>query len=124
MEADNYPTNLSGEEGMLGFQRVEVLNPDGVAWSSSTWVPVVAKILGESDMVVKTLCIGAVIYKHKRFGWFEVPNCDATKISPRWIPVGNDIFSDPKTAVIEANFHSDEIDGPKFIPAKAEFKVG
>jgi hypothetical protein len=71
MDNLEYPTDISNREQELGFELIELRDPAGLM-ESFDWVLVVAKVLSDSDVIVKTICLDAVIYKHRRFGWMRL----------------------------------------------------
>jgi len=119
-----YPTEILDQEAELGFELLEVFASAGFCQNSFFvgWVSVVAKVINESDIVVKTKGIsGRVVYIHKRFGKFEYDNFESSK--NEWHNFSNGFQTDPNQAIIDAGFGADRDDAMiKIIPAKAEIK--
>jgi hypothetical protein len=122
MTLPEYPTGISEHEQSLGFELIELQNPSGHGISLD-WVSVVAKILSESDIIIKT-CLPSgdvLIYKHRRFGVMSDIRGQFYDEPPVWHAVGADLFSDPQKAIIEASFGSDELTPYIVRPSRFEF---
>jgi hypothetical protein len=104
----------------LGFEPIEVVgmfdpyddNPHYFA----------AKVLGDSDVIVRIGTEKDPTYQHKRFGRFE--NTKYTE--PKWHPISG-LFSghanDPRQVLSDAKFGADEFQNPtKVLPSKAEIR--
>ena len=111
---------LSPLEIELGFQVIEVLGVcDPYAENPIDWV---AKVLGESDIVIRIGDMNNPTYQHQRFGRFDnLPTSPAG-----WHPISN-LFgghaSDPRQVICDAQFGADEI-GKQIIvlPIKADIR--
>lgn len=117
----DYPTDISDRDRELGFELIEIQDPGGFMFSLD-WVPVVAKILCDSDIIVKTVFFDCIIYKHRRFGWMKAFGSPQREFPAMWNPVGNDLFSDPQQAIIEARYGSDDITRFPVEPCKFQFR--
>lgn len=97
MTSEPYPQDISKDDSALGFQRLLI---DGIGDPMSgqipvASVPVVAKILSSSDVLIKQFDLnGRIKYAHKRWGrdnrhttlehrgWYSIhpPNSDASQL--------------------------------------------
>ena len=120
-----YPTDVSPQEAEQGFELVEIqvgCNFCQDSWYAG-WLFVVAKILGESDIIIKTTGIfGGVRYVHKRYGKFDWDTFATSK--PEWHPLNSPTESNPVNAVMDQTFDAD-IETPMIINSfKAEIRLG
>jgi len=106
----------------LGFQEVGVFDILGHDQSGWTYVP--AKVLGDSDIVVRFGYENDPSYQHRRFGVHEnFPNS-----TPMWHGINN-WSSDARQVIIDAQLtdgqcHADEVGKIIFVkPVKAEIRV-
>ena len=119
-----FPTDISPREAELGFQKVQIFAAPGFgSLFSSGWVIVVAKILGDSDVILKTTFGGNPVYVHRRFGKFTSPIADQMKNQkPEWHPISNGFQKDPQQAIMDASFEADVALAVKINPLKAEYR--
>jgi len=119
MRAGPYPQDISTDESALGFQRLLV---DGIGDPMGSRinivpVPVVARILDSSDVLIKINDLsGKVAYSHRRWG----RDSRLTALEDRdWYPIhspipdANLVIDNYKTGRVKGMFE-DEIVGFKF----------
>jgi hypothetical protein len=117
------PKDVSDQERELGFELVQIFAPDGFCQKSFFigWVFVVAKVLGDSDIIAKKDFGLGVEYQHERFGRFEYEFQFKTS-KDHWIHYGSP-ERDIKQAISDASFDADRDEKLiKIISAKAEIR--
>jgi hypothetical protein len=73
-----YPQDIAEDESELGFQHLELDQMDDLMQPAR----VVARILSSSDVLIKTVYFGSVLYSHQRWGyWKSIGN------PPDWMPL-------------------------------------
>jgi hypothetical protein len=100
--------DISDIEAHLGFQAIKI---EGLGPTRQK-VKVVVKILGTSDIVLKSSVegIGGCPYSHQRYGWMPA---DVEAIEkPSWNPVGMP-YGDPRQAIFEAQILASEVGATK-----------
>jgi len=112
---------LSDLESELGFQEIETLGLfDPYAEFPQRWA---AKILGESDIIVRIGTPENPTYQHWRFGRFE----NLPKSNPGWRPIGSLFDGDAsklRQVISDASFGVNETKKLNAIlPVKAEIKL-
>jgi len=117
-----YPTEISAREAELGFELLEIYASDSFCQNSFYvgWVSVVAKILGDSDLIVKKDFGNGFVYVHCRFGKDDYDTLSTTKA--HWINLSNGFQTDPNQAIVDASFGADCNYPIKIITAKAEIR--
>jgi hypothetical protein len=117
----DYPLEVTPDEARAGFERLilfRLVDPDFV----DQWTPVVGKVLGTSDVVIKIAgFIDGTAYSHRRYGSFASPFVRQRPEIPEWQPVGMP-YGSPEQATLEAAIGASEMDGPEVIPAAAEIR--
>lgn len=115
----DYPLELTSEEQRLGFEVWEIFGIADLDFPRR-WTPVVCKVLGPQDLIVKTInAFGpGFIYNHRRFGWMS-----SLKRGPgSWCPVVSVLINDPAQAVLEAEIGSDSYLSPPVLGADAQMR--
>jgi hypothetical protein len=110
---------LSQLELYHGFQQIWVYDVFGD--NQSEWTYVWARVLGDSDIILRLDSDTSVSYAHKRFGvtsnWPNNP--------PVWHGIGHRWAKDAVCAIMDASFEADEIDSVvKILPRKADIRYG
>lgn len=99
MPNDFYPQDITADETALGFRLLMFEGfglPDGRIYPVP--VPVVAKLLDASDMLVKRKENGQVYYSHQRYGRdAEFKDAD---VRPDWSPM-LDLNPDARRAIMD-----------------------
>jgi hypothetical protein len=113
--------DISDEEKLLGFEVILIQDPSWNMVHAPAVVPVVAKILNSSDVVLKIMLFGQPAFSHRRFGWMR--EAKMLNLPPEWNPVGNP-YPDAQIAVFEASIHASETDGPEVISCDFTFEKG
>ena len=120
-----YPIDISPKEAELGYELVEIQVGGSFCQNSwyAGWLFVVAKVLGDSDIIVKTTGIfSGVRYVHKRYGKFDWDKFETSK--PEWHPLNSPTESDPAQAIMDQTFEADVETPMKIVTSKAEFRRG
>lgn len=91
---------LTEEEEKAGFRRL-MIEWDG----ADDRELVVAYVLSDSDIVVKTQADGEIRYKHRRWGITRIlgVNDDSDK-DAGWVPVGFQLYKEPAEAIYKAEY--------------------
>ena len=124
MTDPTYPTDISPREKELGFELIEIYVAESGFCSDSFyegWVSVVAKVIGESDIIVKMIGLagGPSVYAHRRFG---KEDWAGSHIRNHWVLFSDAFETDPQQSIFDASFGADSHHPSKIIVAKAEIK--
>jgi len=94
-----YPSKISEEEKILGYEICEITNPEQQGLFPSPTITVVIYPLGESDRIIKVNhpSLG-IVYAHQRYGLYEFQ--DQENRTPDWKPVNT--YWDPNEAIAKA----------------------
>jgi hypothetical protein len=108
MPDDFYPQDITSDESALGFclRVFEGLGlPDGRIYPVA--VPVVAKILDASDILVKRKEDGIIFYSHQRFGRDSALSKAMNEVRPSWSPIVDpEIYAPHAIAKFESGEHN------------------
>jgi hypothetical protein len=118
------PTDVSDQERELGFELIQIFVPDGYCQKSFFigWVYVVAKVIRDSDILVKKNFGDGVVYQHERFGRHEYEFQFKTS-KDEWKHYGNGFQRDIKQAISDAFLESNRDEKMiGIVPAKAEIR--
>jgi hypothetical protein len=126
MTDPSYPTDISDCEAELGYQLIQVYATIGFCFERSLfWVHVVAKVLGESDIIVKRTFGGDPVYIHKRFGKFSSPfSAQLKNQKSEWHSISTGFQKDPQQAIYDAKFEADVSLKIPIAQDKAEIRIG
>ena len=121
---DWLPNEISEQERDLGFELIQIFAPDGYCQKSFFigWVFVVAKVLGDSEIIVKKNFGNGVIYQHEKFGRHEYEFQFKTS-KDEWKHYSDGFQRDIKQAISDASFDADRDEKMiKIVAAKAEIR--
>jgi len=116
-----FPSDLTPEEEVAGFKKVEILAPHAYQGDGHKTIMAVVYSCGPSHRVIKKRNLeGRRTYKLEQFGVFAgSPDYE----EPDWLPVGVEVECDPNVAVEDAARRMREAAGPAIesrIPPKIE----
>ena len=107
-----HPTDMTQEEGELGFAVACTENPEAhLLGKAPTIAAVVHQVDGHNRIVKTAMPDGQIRYSHQRFGRWAHESSD---VADRWLPCGSPYFA-PQQAVDAATHPADAPCDPRIV---------